>query len=228
MTTSVGQIVRYRSATSRYQAAEISVIQTGDICTLTVFSDGAEWEDGTPAAYLSREVPNIDKGTAVGTWQDTALDGADQPALSDAGLATTAYVDDAIAAIPSDDDSGLVVVPGAGSTISLAVNTARNPSSARSDTRPTRITVSGTWSWSLTTTGTQAGTLSFKSDSSTTPTTAVITLPFSRSVTAGVTVGDAGSLPYSLSYDVPNGHSYVIATSGTGTFGTPLVVEQVG
>lgn len=125
------------------------------------------------------------------------------------------------------DLTGLCAVPAAGSTISLALNTGRNPSSARSDSRPTRVTVSGGWSWNLTALGTQAGTLSLKSDSGGTPTTAVVTLPFSRGLTVGLTVGDAGTVPYCTNYDVPSGHSYLIATSGTGTFGSPLVVEQV-
>lgn len=228
MTTTASLLALYRSTSTRYHAAVTSAVESGDTCTLVVLGDGADWEDGVPAAYYARQFFSVSKGTGIGEWQPVAVTDAIAAAITSAvsgglaGYASESYVDAAIAALPSDDDSGLCAVPGAGSTVSLALNTARTPNASR----PTLVTVSGSWSWSLSATGTVAGTLSVKSDSSSTPTTAVATLPFSRSVTVGITVGDAGSIPYSVSYHVPAGHSYVLATSGAGTFGTPLVVEQ--
>lgn len=126
--------------------------------------------------------------------------------------------------------SGIPAIASQGSSVSLAVNTARNPSSVRGDSRPTRVTISGTWSWTLNATGTATGTATLKSDSSTTPTTAIATAPFSRGVSVGITVGDAGTLPYGWSYEVPAGDSYLIATSnvaGGGSFGALTITEQV-
>jgi hypothetical protein len=146
------------------------------------------------------------------------------------GLATTGSVTSAISTAEAYTDAasaGYCTVPAAGSTITLAFNTARNPSSARSDSRPTRVTISGTWSWALTAIGTQAGTVSLKSDSGGTPTTVVTSAPFSRGLGVGISVNDTGTMPWSWSYVVPSGHSYQVATSGTGTFANLLVVEQV-
>lgn len=219
MTASIGQPVRYRSATSRYQAATIAYVGSGDTCTLNVQSDGSDWEDSVSAAFLVRQFTSIAKGTDVGTWQDDPVPD---------GYATTSYVDSEIAGIPAPDTSGLQAVPGAASVVSLALNTPRNPSSARSDSRPTRVTVSGGWSWTLTALGTCTGSLSLKVDTSNPPATTVVTLPFSRGISVGVTIGDSGTVPYCVAFEVPAGCYYEVVTSaaGGGSFGSPLVVEQ--
>lgn len=122
----------------------------------------------------------------------------------------------------ADDETGRMAVPIAGAPVTLAVNTPRRPST----TRPTTVTVSGGWSWTLSAIGTQAGALSLKTDTSATPTTVVITQPFSRGLTVGLSVGDTGTVPYSFTYDVPTGHYYTVGVSGTGTFGALTITEQ--
>jgi hypothetical protein len=78
------------------------------------------------------------------------------------------------------------------------------------------VVVSGSWSWNLTALGTATATATLKSDAASTPTTARQAAPFSRGITAGVTVGDTGTMPFSMTYVVPAGHFYAIATTGAG------------
>lgn len=110
--------------------------------------------------------------------------------------------------------------PAAGSDPGLGANVARQPSA----TRPTLVAVTGSWSWSLSATGTVTASLAIKSDSSSTPTTTRQTATLSRAVTVGVTVGDAGTMPFSAVYVVPAGHYYTVATTGSGV--TFAVQEQ--
>ena len=119
-----------------------------------------------------------------------------------------------------DDDSGLCSVPGASSTVSLAASTPRQPST----TRPVMVMVTGSWSWNLTALGTQTGSLSFQSDSSATPSTAIWAPAWSRGITVGITVGDTGTMPVCFSYIVPVGHYYQVVATGGATFS---IREQV-
>lgn len=111
--------------------------------------------------------------------------------------------------------------PAAGSTVSLALNTARQPNASRG----TRVSVCGTWAWNLTAIGSQAGTCVLQSDSSATPTTQRGSAPFTRSVGVGVVVADSGTLPWFMAYDVPAGHYYRIATGGAGTYAITHINE---
>ena len=225
---------------------------------LVVLGDGEDWPDSVPGAFYARPFANVAQGSSVGQWEPVpvtdgilaAVDAAVAEELG--GYATEAYVDSAVtglatsAAVATDIaaavadlategyvDTAIATrssVPGAPSTISLALNTARNPSAVRSDTRPTKVTVSGTWSWTLTAIGTATGTVQFKTDSNSNPTAVVIGMPFSRGIGVGLTVNDTGTIGWSMAFDVDAGDYYVIATSGVaggGSFGTPLVVEQV-
>jgi hypothetical protein len=239
MTASQNLLALYRSASTRYHAAVTTAVESGDTCTLVVLGDGADWEDSVTAIVYARQYFGVPKGTGIGEWQPVPVTAEIAAAITSAvsgglaGYASESYVDSAVTGLATEDyvdgsSAGRVAVPGAGSVISLGFNTARNPSAARSDSRPTRVTVSGTWAWNLTATGTQSGTAAFKSDSSGTPTTTVISAPFSRGISVGLSVGDTGTIPWSWSYEVPSGHSYLVATSGTGTWANLLVVEQIG
>ncbi len=87
--------------------------------------------------------------------------------------------------------------------------------------------MSGSWSWSLSALGTVAGSCTLQSDASATPTTARAVASCSRGLTVGVVVGETGTMPWFLEYEVPAGHYYTLATSGTGIGASPLVTEQV-
>lgn len=112
--------------------------------------------------------------------------------------------------------SACVAVPAPGSAPSLALNTARQPSA----TRPTRVTVSGTWTTSLT----ASGVVQLVSDSSSSPTT--VRVDAQPAVTLAVGIGM--TIPWTLTYDVPVAHFYKVATSGTGTFAITRINETAG
>lgn len=122
------------------------------------------------------------------------------------GLASEAYVDGEVAA--------RLAMPGASSSVSLSSGTARQPST----TRPVMVYLTGSWSWNLTAIGTATGSLSFKSDSSATPSTVVYAPAWSRGVGVGVIVADTGTMPVCMSYLVPAGHYYQVDAAGGATF----------
>lgn len=175
----------------------------------------------------------ITRGSGLNQWQDAPVPVTTEDAIAAAldGYATEAFVESEVAGAGYASESyvnnaqaACQALPGAGSTVSLALNTPRQPST----TRPVRVSVSGDWSWNLTAIGTQSGTLTLASDSASSPSTARARATCSRSVGVGVVVSDAGTMPIFVSYEVPIGHYYTIATTGTGTFGaSPLVTEQV-
>lgn len=214
----VGQQIVYRLSSTRYLDALVSSVVSGDTVNLVAFGDGAAWGDGEPASLAARSYTSVALGTAVGEYQI----GTQQVALITSIAETEAA--DAVASIPADDDSGLCAVPGAGSTPSpaLALNTVRIPNA----TRPTLVTVSGTWAWSLSITGTVSGTVSLQSDSSSTNPTAVrANAPQSASGTLLVGLSLANTNGWILTYLVPAGHSYRVVTTGGGTFAITAVNE---
>lgn len=208
----VGQRIVYRFATSDYRTARVSKIVSGTNVHLVAFGDPS-----APATLFDGPSGNgIVQGTGVGQWQeDASVDPAIATAMAAEATARDAAIEDAV------DER--CAVPVAGSAPSLALNTARQPNA----TRPVRVTVSGTWSWSLTAIGSLAGVATFQSDSASTPTTARLDASCAREISVGVVVGDAGSMPWSMSYDVPAGHYYRIATSGSGSFAITRITEQV-
>jgi len=239
MTTPVvGQtiIVKIASSPLREVPAIVSVVtDTNTVNAVGQIDVNDDWPDNGPGAtHPTYPFFSITRGSGVLQWRDAAVPTQVQAAIDTAasGFATEAYADAAAAGATAGLASETYVnnaqavcqaLPGTGATISLALNTARRPST----TRPTLVTVTGDWSWNLTAIGTQAGTLTLRSDSSSSPTTARARATFSRGIGVGVTISDSGTLPFQVSYEVPIGHYYTLATSGTGTFGSsPLVTEQ--
>lgn len=245
--TTVGQQAVYRLASSRYMQALVTKIVSGNTIELVAYSDGSAWGDGDPASLGAKLYESVALGTGVGEWQPGTLVG-DAVTAGVSGLATAAsvtaaigtcegYCDTAIAplatsssvtsaiaaaiaGIPADDDSALCAVPGASSTVSLAASTPRRPST----TRPVMVMLTGSWSWNLTALGTQTGSLSLQSDSISTPSAVIYAPAWSRGITVGITVGDAGTMPVCASYLVPPGHYYQVIAAGGATFS---IREQV-
>ena len=217
-----GQQIVYRLSSTRYLTGLVGSVVSGSTIHAIVFGDGAAWGDGEPATLAARCYTSVAEGTAVGEWQSSTV----IPTLITevATPIAAAEAAEAVSEIPADDDSGLTVVAAAGSSVSLALNTARQPSS----TRPTRVTVTGTWTWALTAIGSVAGTVTLQSDSSNPPTTARVSAAPSKSLTLGVAVNLGGVETWTLTYDVPAGHYYRIATSGAGTFAISAVNETAG
>lgn len=205
----VGQRVVYRVASSDYRSARVTEVVSGSTVNLVAFSTGDAWGDGDPGSQAGKVYGSISQGTAVGTWQEAAgVDPAVASAIADA-VATAA--------------PGFSSAAGAGSPVSLALNTARQPHA----TRPVRVTVYGTWSWSLTAIGSQSGTAALQSDSSATPSTQRGLTSATRALGVGISINDSGSMPWSMTYDVPAAHYYQIATAGTGTFAIGHINETV-
>lgn len=120
----------------------------------------------------------------------------------------------AIAGIPADDDSGLMVVASAGSShAGLGLNAARQPST----TRPTRVTASGGISMTSTLLGAQSASVTLLSDASNPPTTIRAVAPAALSGVAATV-----QTPWQLTYDVPAGHYYKLSTSTTANASVSL------
>ena len=196
MTTSAGQPAVYRLGSSRYVQAVVTKVVSGDTVELVAFSDGSAWGDGDPASLGAKVYDSIALGTGVGEWQPgTLVDAAIAAATTN--LATYSYVDSGVA--------GRCAVPGAGSAVgSPAFATPRRPST----TRPTRVTVYGSFAMASTLLGPQSGTATLLADSSATPSTQVGVAPAALSgVAANATV------PWTMTYDVPANHWYQVTVS---------------
>ena len=232
MTTTQSLLALYRATSTRYHAAITTEVETGDTCTLVVLGDGADWEDGVPAAYYARQFFSIAKGTSVGQWQSVPVTDEIAAAIASAvsggltGYATTSYVTAAVAGLATTasvadaittaegyaatGDAGRCAVPAAGTSVSLALSTPRRAST----TRPTRVTVYGTIALTSTLLTAQNATVELQADSSSTPTTTVGG-PLTGSLSG---VAASSTVPFTLSYDLPTGHYYqVVQTAGAGT-----------
>lgn len=207
----LGQQAVFRKASSRYMESFVSAIESGDTVKLIVLSDGAAWGDGDPGSVPAKLFEGVALGTGVGEWQPGSLV-SNAITAATTNLATYSYAD--------TGDAGRLALPGASSTVSLAASTPRQPST----TRPVMVMATGSWSWNLTAIGTQTGSLSFQSDSSSTPSTAIWAPAWSRGITVGVTVGDTGAMPVCFSYIVPVSHYYQVVAAGGATFS---IREQV-
>lgn len=201
----VGQRIIYRLASSDYRPACITAIVSGSTVNLVAFTTGDDWFPGMPGDIPASYVGGAAQGTAVGEWQE------------DTG------VDPSVSAEIDADVAGRCAVPAEGSSVGLALNTPRQPHA----TRPVRLSVYGTWAWVLSAIGSQSGTATLKSDSASTPTNTHGVASCARGISVGITVGDTGTMPWSMSYEVPAGHYYQIATTGTGTFAITHIDEQV-
>lgn len=209
--TAVGQQAVYRLGASRYMQAIVTKIVSGDTVELVAFQDGAAWGDGDGTNIAAKLYDSVALGTGVGEWQPgTLVSAAITAATTD--LATYSYVD--------SETASLCEVPGAGSSqVSLGLNAARRPST----TRPVQVNATGQISLTSTLLGAKAAAVSLLSDASNPPTTSRGTQPFNLS---GVVATVAP--PWSLTYDVPPGHYYMLATSGTDAGGVSLstITEQ--
>jgi hypothetical protein len=219
-----GTVVKYCDASGNFKAAQV-VSDQGLSITVDVYSDGGTWADGTHGGVIVRRFSGVTLGSGVGQYQ---MDLSSMGSL--AGTSDLSAVNSSMQTLlgefsdPQFGNSALlsavtncVVSPIAGSTISLALNTSRNPSTIRNDGRSTRVRVSGTWTSLVTGTGI----VELRSDSNTPPTTV------RDNQTPGMSSVVAITVPWSLEYDVPAGHNYLVATSGVGTFTITHINETV-
>lgn len=227
MSASKGQRVEVQITTGRWSLAQIAKVVSGDTVNLVALTDGVDpWPTvDTPNGLVAGSLSGVAKGTSVGQWRELAMPTCEQDAIATiaagsvslVGYATEAYTDEA-----TEEAVGACVATPAtcGSTVSLAINTARNPSSARSDGRPTRVSAVVTWAAMLT--GTAAAEV--VCDSSSTPTTVVMSIPFSATLALGV----QAAVPVVIPFEVPAGWSYKVraATGSSGTVALASVYER--
>jgi hypothetical protein len=203
----VGQVVLLKTSSSpaRMSPAIVSKIISGDTVNLVAVADSTtDWpdpvnQDYTHGAWLYTSVA---KGTAVGEWQESTI-----PApLTDA---MDAYAE------------GRLAVPTGWSSPARTLNSNYKPSS----TRPVRVTVSGTWSGTLSATGSLGGTIQLLSDTASTPTTVCDDQQPAFSATLLVGVALTQVTPWKLTCLVPTDWNVRLSTSGTGTFAITSVTE---
>lgn len=249
MTASRGQRVEVQITSGRWSPAQIAKVVSGDTVNLIAFTDGVDpWPTvETPNGLISGSLSNVDKGTSVGQWRELAMPAIEQSAIATiaagsvslVGYATESYAAAQAAAAQSAAQSAAsgyaataqttseayadackaacVATPATcGSTVSLAINTARNPSSVRSDSRPTRVTAVVTWTATIT----GSASAEVVCDSSATPTTVVMSVPFSATLALGVGI----ATPVVIDFEVPVGWSYKVR-AGSGSSGTVALVS---
>lgn len=230
----LAQPIIFRTSSTRWCPAVIAKIISGTTVNLDAFIDTAvDWPvTNIPVSHPCHLYESVAMGTGVGEWQlaDVPEPVTDAIDAATAGLATTGYVDTAVAGLASTsyvdtavagvDLAGRTAVAGAGvSQLALGLDAARQPSL----TRPTRVTATGTIALTSTLITPQSATVELASDSATTPTTVRGSAPATLSgVVASLT------LPWSLTYDVPAGHYYLLATSGAGTVALLTLNETAG
>lgn len=213
MVASKGQRVEVQITSGRWSLAQISKVVDGDVVNLVAVTDGVDpWPTvDTPNGLVAGSLSNVSKGASVGQWRELDMPATEQSVIASiasesvslVGYATEAYVDEATDGyqeLPAD--CGYAVT---GLTITMS---ARNPSGARSDEKSTHVIAVVTWAASIT--GTAA--LEVVCDSSSSPTTVVLTVPFSATLALGV----QAAIPVVVPFDVPEGWSYKIrAASGS-------------
>ncbi len=192
----LGQLVKYRTSTSRTAIGVVTLVTSSTRVSFTALADTA---DDWPVTNIPTTIhpahlyEDVDKGTDVGQWQECDL---------------PAPVADAVNAMIA-----AAIAAPAGNAVSLALNTARQPSTTRS----TRVVVSGTWTANVT----ASGVVALKADSTSSPATVVDDAQPAVTLAVGVGI----TLPWKLVYDLPAGHSYQVATSGGGTFAITHINE---
>lgn len=66
-----GDIVTLKIDVGRVVPAIVTLVNSGDNVNLVAFLDVAgDWPNGSPSAHPAQIWTEIDKGTAVGEWQD--------------------------------------------------------------------------------------------------------------------------------------------------------------
>lgn len=216
----LGQIVllKTQSSPARVSPAVVSLVIDSDTANLDALIDiNEDWPGtSTPYTYTCKQFLSAARGTGVGEWQEADVPPPIAAAIASgiSGLATTSALTAAIA--------GCSATPGAGTHPSLTLGTARQPST----TRPTRVTISGTWTASLSATGSAAGVIELRSDSASTPTTVQDDAQpgFSATLLIGISVTQV--VPWKLTYDVPAGHYYTPAVASGSGFAITKATEQ--
>jgi hypothetical protein len=206
--SSVAGLASSASVTSAIAAAVSGLASTSSV--------SAAISDAVAGLVSSGEMATAIAAAVAGLATTAGVTSAISAAVS--GLASTAFVASsiasAIAAIPPDDYSGLCAVPAAGSPVTLALDTARQPNTSR----PTRVTIYGIAAMTSTLLGAQSATVTVLADAASTPTTTVAVVgPMTLS---GVVA--TATHAWTATYDVPTGHRYMVTAAGNASAGVSI------
>ncbi len=227
----LGQTVIVKIASSPLREVPAIVTLVTDANTVTAVGSidiNDDWpDDGPGATHPNFPFFGITRGSGVNQWRDADVPVTTQEAIDGAGFATEAFVGTAVSeagyASETYVDNAQAVcqgLPAAGSSqVSLGLNAARRPST----TRPTRVQATGQITLTSTLLGAKVAAVSLLSDASNPPTTSRGIQQFNLSGVAATVAP-----PWSLSYEVPTGHYYLLATSGADAAGVSLatITEQ--
>lgn len=225
MSAVVGQVVAYKTQASPARTAYglVTKIVSGDTVNLVALIDDVDdWPApyGSPSYHPALLVTSVAKGTSVGQWQDVALSDVETAAIAAAvssgttGLATTSALNSAIAGAP------LVPVYPTSRTLTLG-----SDFQATNTSRPARFIVSGTWTTTLTVTGTVAGNVQLKMASSANPATIVDDAQPSYGVTIVIGLTLTPQIPWKLIADAPIGAFLRPVNAGAGTVAITRCLE---
>lgn len=224
-------IVKIASSPLREVPAFVSLVTDEDTVTCVGQIDiDDDWPANGPGdTHPGFPFFGITRGAGVNQWRDADVPTTTEDAIANAGFATEGYADSAVAAattgLASETycDNAVATcqaVPSAGtSQVALGLNAARRPSTAR----PVRVYATGQITLTSTLLGARVAAVSLLSDSAAVPT---VSRGIQQMNLSGVvaTVG----VPWSLEYEVPTGHYYMLATSGADAAGVSLasITEQ--
>lgn len=202
----VGQAATISWTSGRVHQAIITGVVSGTTVNLLVGNDDpfTQWDDPSQSPGYITWIPiaAVPKGSGLAAWQDATTP---DPVLAAVASAVTA----ALASTTS-----FMVSAVSESTPTRTLNANFTPSA----TRPVLCIYTGTWTGSLSVTGSLAGVLELRSDTSATPTTKRLDAQpgLNMTLSVGVTVG--ATIPWELMYLCPLGHNVRLVSSGTGTF----------
>lgn len=222
----VGQVVIYKSSSTRSQPALVTKIISGDTINLVAVIDST---DDWPVINVPYTNPawlytSVAKGTGVGEWQEatipavlvdemeSAAEGVVAAELGGGGDITTAI---------ATATSGLAVAPTSWSSPARTLNSNFKPSS----TRPVEVVYSGTWTGTLNVTGSVAGQIQLLSDSAGTPSVECDDQQPGFSATLLVGIAITQVLPWKVTCTVVANDNVRLSTSGGGSFAITSVAE---
>lgn len=230
----IGQIVLLRTSETRAAPALVSKVLGPELVNLVALIDAPEdWPvTGVPSTHPTWLYTSVAAGPGVGQWQPAelpasvqgAIDAAVAAGLLGAGFATMAELEAATSGLASAAALAEAIATrqaaaGPGTESPIGVNVTRIPNA----TRPTRVTATGTIKVASTLLLPQAAAVELRSDAQAEPGTV---RGVQRAALSGVIA--TMTVPWCLTYDVPAGHSYRLATSGTGEVLLITLNETVG
>lgn len=223
----VGQVVIYKTSSTRSSPALVSKIVSGDTVNLVAVIDASDdWPViNVPSTNPAWLYTSIAKGTGVGEWQEATIPTVlidEMESQAEGVVATELGGGGAITSAIETATAGQLASPTGWSSPARTLNSNFKPSA----TRTTLTTYSGTWSGTLTATGSVAGVIQLLSDTAGTPTTECDDQQPAFSATLLIGVALTQVSPWKVTCMVPADFNVRLATSGTGSFAITSITES--